>query len=190
MKRRDVLKTALLGGGAALAGEAHAARPQPAVSAAASAASSAETARPGVWKPLLFDEHQNQTVITLTDLIIPATDTPGAKEARVNEYIDLILHHGDAAARGRFLEGLGWLDGYAIREHNSPFAKCSAGQQVALLQSLDRAKGRELQPGARFFRQIKQLTIEGYYTSKTGIAEINKDGQIPDTFACRHEEHG
>ena len=183
MKRRDVLKTALLGGGAALAGEAHPARP-------ASAASSAETARRGAWRPLLFDEHQNQTVITLSELIIPATDTPGAREARVNEYIDLILHDGNAAERRRFLEGLGWLDGYAIRERNSPFAKCSAGQQVALLQSLNRAKGPELQPGARFFRHIKRLTIEGYYTSKIGTAELNKDGQVPDTFACRHEEHG
>ena len=190
MKRRDVLKTVLLGGGAALAGEAHPARPEPAAPAAASAASSAETARRGAWRPLLFDGHQNQTVITLSELIIPATDTPGAREARVNEYIDLILHDGNAAERRRFLEGLGWLDGYAIRERNSPFAKCSASQQVALLKSLDGAKGPELQPGARFFRHIKRLTIEGYYTSKIGTAELNKDRQVPDTFACRHEEHG
>ena len=146
MKRRDVLKTALFGGGAALAGEANTARPKPASPAAASAASSAETARRGDWKPLLFDQHQNETVIALGESIIPATDTPGAKEARVNEYIELILHDGDAEDRHRFLEGLGWLDGYAIREHNSPFARCSASRQVALLKSLDRAKGPELGP--------------------------------------------
>ncbi len=189
MKRRDVLKSALLGGGAALAGGAHAAPPNPAVPAAASAASSAETPGHGAWKPLLFDEHQNRTVIAFSALIIPATDTPGAGEARVNEYIDLILHDGEAEERRGFLEGLGWLDGYALREHNSPFAKCSASQQVALLKSLDRAKGPELEPGARFFRHIKRLTVEGYYTSKIGAAELNKDGQVPDTFACRHEEH-
>ena len=43
------------------------------------------------WKPLFLDEHQNETLIVLSDLIIPATDTPGAKEALVNRYIDLVM---------------------------------------------------------------------------------------------------
>ena len=34
---------------------------------------------------------QNELVITLTELIIPQTDTPGAKAAKVNEYIDTVL---------------------------------------------------------------------------------------------------
>jgi hypothetical protein len=41
------------------------------------------------WKPLFLDQHQNDTVIALTEAIIPATDTPGAKAALVNRYIDL-----------------------------------------------------------------------------------------------------
>ena len=43
------------------------------------------------WKPVFLDEHQNETLIILSDLIIPATDTPGAKEALVNRYIDLVM---------------------------------------------------------------------------------------------------
>ncbi len=38
-----------------------------------------------------LNPHQNATVVTMTDLIIPETDTPGAKAVRVNEFIDLIL---------------------------------------------------------------------------------------------------
>ena len=34
------------------------------------------------WKPKFFDEHENETVVVLSDLIIPATDTPGAREAQ------------------------------------------------------------------------------------------------------------
>ncbi len=49
-----------------------------------------DLAAPG-WKPKFFDEHQNDTVMVLSDLIIPATDTPGAKEALANRYIDLVL---------------------------------------------------------------------------------------------------
>ena len=53
---------------------------------------------------------------------------------------------------------------------------------------MDGAESEELRPGAAFFRELKSLTVEGYYTSKIGIAELNKDG-VPDTYACTHESH-
>ena len=61
------------------------------------------------WKPLLLDEHQNETLIILSDLIIPATDTPGAKEALVNRYIDLVLAadtHGKPARVPEFASAI------------------------------------------------------------------------------------
>ena len=71
MKRRDILKTALLGTGAALGGQDHPHSNRLAANAAAAAAAAeAET-----WKPLLFDSHQNKTVVALTDLIIPVYST-------------------------------------------------------------------------------------------------------------------
>src|SRR5579863_10707704 len=79
-----------------------------------------QAARPD-WKPSCLDDHQNETLIALTELIIPATDTPGAKAAHVNRYLDLFLRDGVVAQREEFLEGLNWLDGYAIREHGHPF---------------------------------------------------------------------
>ncbi len=180
MKRRDVLKSALLGTGAAVsaaaAGHSHTSV-APASAASASAAASASEA----WKPLLFDAHQSETVMMLSDLIIPATDTPGAKQAGVTAYIDLILNDGAAAAREEFLSGLGWLDGYALRRHKQPFARLSADEQTALLKTLDGTKLPDLKTGARFFKQVKQLTVEGYYTSKIGIDELNKHG-IPGTY--------
>jgi hypothetical protein len=138
------------------------------------------------WKPLLFDAHQNETVVTVSELIIPATDTPGAKAARVNEYIDLLLHDGPHERRNRFLSGLAWLEGYAIRQHGKPFAACTPEQQVAMLKSLDRASDPALKPGADFFAEIKRLTVAGYYTTKIGIDELNKGGRVPSTFGCTH----
>src|SRR5581483_11616823 len=55
--------------------------------------------------------HQNETVVAMIDLIIPATDTPGAKAARVNEFMDVILTdwaHDDE--RRNFLDGLADID--------------------------------------------------------------------------------
>ena len=45
------------------------------------------------WTPKFFSVHQNETVTALAELIIPQTETPGAKAAKVNEFIDLILTH-------------------------------------------------------------------------------------------------
>lgn len=132
------------------------------------------------WEPLLFDEHQAATVEALVERIIPATDTPGAKEARVVEYIDLVLHDGDAARRHRFLEGIGWLDGQAIRRHQAPFLRLSEEEQNALLTEIQESE---------IFRLAKELTVEGYYTSRIGIEELNKGGRVPETFACVHESH-
>ncbi len=188
MKRRDILKTALFGTGAALSGQGPPYSKHLAANAAAAAAA-AEAGEAGTWQPLLFDSHQNKTVVALTDLIIPATDTPGAKASNVNAYIDLVLNDGEPEPRNTFLQGLGWLDGYAIRKHGKPFVECTETRQVALLESLDASPFPGLSAGADFLAQVKRLTIEGYYTSKIGIDELNKGG-VPETYGCTHESHG
>jgi hypothetical protein len=173
------MRTALVGTGAITAEAQHAHTPaKPKAVAPAKA-----------WQPLLFDAHQSATVVALTDLIIPATDTPGAKEARVVEYIDLILNDGAAERRNDFLQGLGWLDGYAIRVHGKPFVQCASDQQVSVLKALDKGATPELKSGAAFFAEVKRLTVSGYYTTRIGIDELNKGGRVPATFACRKNDH-
>lgn len=179
MNRRELLKTAMAGAAAVNAGAQH----------EHSGGAAQLVNPPAAWKPLLFDAHQNETVTTLAELIIPRTDTPGAKDARVNEYIDLILADGPAEARNRFLEGLGWLDGYALRLHQQPFVKCGAEQQTAILRRLDGAQETEMKAGADFFRLAKRLTAEGYYTSEAGINELNKGGRVPASFGCQPGDH-
>src|SRR6266576_257738 len=67
-----------------------------------------------------LNPHQNDTVDAMIDQIIPATDTPGAKGARVNEFIDVILTEwATPEERTRFLGGLARLD----PETNDLFAK-------------------------------------------------------------------
>jgi gluconate 2-dehydrogenase gamma chain len=172
MKRRDLFKTAAAGAATLTAHAQHTGHNAPA----------APSAKAPAWKPQLFDDHQNATVIALSDLIIPATDTPGAKAARVNEYVDLILAEGGAERRARFIEGLGMLDGVALREHSRPFVRCTPEQQTAILARLSKS-------GDAFFLLAKRLTIEGYYSSRQGIAELNKGGRVPKTFGCTGADH-
>ncbi|MBI4904096.1 MAG: gluconate 2-dehydrogenase subunit 3 family protein [Acidobacteria bacterium] len=141
------------------------------------------------WKPQVFDAHQNETVVALTELIIPATDTPGAKAALVNRYIDLLLLEGPAAERERFLEGLAFLDGYCIRRFAAPFVKCPVADQTTVLEAFDANTTGDTAPGHRFFRMAKQLTSRIYYSTQIGYAELNKGGRVPIAYGCTHPEH-
>lgn len=137
------------------------------------------------WKPQVFDTHQNETVVALTELIIPATDTPGAKAANVNRYVDLLLHDGAASERERFLEGLAFLDSFAIARHKLPFVRCTPAQQTAILETFDAGQDPDIAAGHRFFRMAKQLTSRIYYSTETGFRELNKGGRVPASLACK-----
>ncbi len=135
-----------------------------------------------------FTQEQNETVIALTEAIIPATDTPGAKAAKVNQYIDLLLHDGPETERKRFLDGLKWFEEYAAKRSGAPFAKLSGDQQTAVLESLQ-TETEVNRPGYRFFRMAKNLTARIYYQTQIGYQELNKGGRVPATFGCGHPEH-
>lgn len=135
-----------------------------------------------------LNAQQNTTVIAIAEMIIPATDTPGAREARVIEFIDLILTDwctGDDCRR--FLQGLADTDERSRKMFGKEFVSCNPQQQTQLLTALDEeltelreANGEERRhasPAVRdaetpvqrnFFYMMKRLTLIGYYTSEVG----------------------
>ena len=177
MNRRDLLKL----GVAAVPGAATAQQRDHAGTAPATSALP--------WKPELFDDHQNETVIALVDLIIPATDTPGAKAALVNQHMDHIFAAAPEEEKTKFGEGLWWIDGYAIRKIGQPFVRCTPEQQNAILQALDSGTDPDVAPGHRFFQMFKGVTAEIYYATEIGFTELNKGGRVPAGFGCPHPEH-
>jgi glucoside 3-dehydrogenase (cytochrome c) hitch-hiker subunit len=198
--RREALKMIALGGVSAGAASAFPILGQSAVTPSMARAALMHPAGPEAapnpdWKPLFFDAHENETVEVLTEMIIPTTKTPGAKSAMVNRYIDLFLNDEDVDRKKSFLQGLSWLDGRTIALYQKPFVGLTAEQQDALLASLadpDNTKPED-QPGVRFFEEIKDLTIFGYYTSKIGMEqELEYGGDDYHTEfpgACHHPEH-
>src|SRR3989442_5504288 len=85
-----------------------------------------------------LDAHQNETVTTMAEMIIPETETPGAKAAHVNEFIDLILTewHNDEE-RTRFLHGLADVDVRSHKLFGKDFVECTSDQQTEILTVLD-----------------------------------------------------
>src|SRR2546428_6495016 len=81
-----------------------------------------------------LDPHQNETVATIAELIIPKTDTPGAREAGVPAFLDLILaDSGDEGQRETFTAGLANLDERSRALFGKDFIACSPIQQTQIL---------------------------------------------------------
>jgi hypothetical protein len=82
---------------------------------------------------------QYQTVEALVEAIIPADDrSPGAKEARVADYIDLLLGEAPVFMKQRWLGGLAALDAESVSRFGSPFRRLPAAQVEALLADISR----------------------------------------------------
>ena len=142
-----------------------------------------------------LNPHQNDTVVAMIDQIIPATDTPGAKAARVNEFIDVILTEwATPEERTRFLEGLAGIDKESQQLFGKNFAEASPQQQLTQLRAIDDTTlaGRTTrvrhgntipEPDAQlkgdFWEVFKRITVHGYYTSEIGFTQELKLQIIP-----------
>jgi hypothetical protein len=140
------------------------------------------------WKPRLFTPAQAGLVATLAELIIPRTETPGARDARAHEQIDLVLSEETPEVRKQFLDGLDWIDRRSRKLHGHEFTKLTSEQQTAILTSISRKEGEQ----HRFFLDIRRRTVSAYYTSEIGIhQELNYQGhQVLDHWeGCPHPDH-
>ena len=177
MDRREALRRMVLGsaGAVCVAGwverlsEVALARAAPAQAAASAAA----------WTPRVFTPQQNATVIEISELIIPRTDTAGAREARVNQFIDTVLEDAPAAER---------------ESSGADFIDAPPGEQEALLTVISSRENAtpDDREGVEFFEAIKRLTITGYYTSEVGMREeLGDDGMLyfAEKPGCAHPEH-
>ena len=127
------------------------------------------------WAPRALSSQQADLLGTLVDLIIPPTDTPGARQAGVAAFIDKLLEDWvDAKDRAHFQAGLVALDTEMERLHGVAFLNATPGQQTALLERLDREAIEARRAGANpspFFSTLKEWTLVGYYTSEIGATQ-------------------
>lgn len=128
------------------------------------------------------------SVGAIADLIIPRTDTPGALDTGVVDFIDLLLTEWYSTAdRDNLLYGLGSLDGLASKRGARTFAKLSPAARTALARTLDATTDAPRPSAAAAWQTVKGLTIYGYFTSKPIMQDVLKvkvwpgrwDGCVP-----------
>jgi gluconate 2-dehydrogenase gamma chain len=144
-----------------------------------------------VYRPVFFGAAEYALVERLTDLIIPADDTPGARDAGVSEFIDLMVSR-DLELQRDFRAGLGWLNTRSHKTSGKTFVMLDPDQQTTLLESLAYRKnfrtGDEL--GQKFFDLVREYTVMGFYTSEIGLKELDFPGLefYAESPACPHKD--
>jgi gluconate 2-dehydrogenase gamma chain len=187
MNRRELLqRVAMLMGGAisapAVLGVLNGCAPKPGAS----------------WQPLFLSKDEGAVVEEVADLIIPHTDTPGARDLGVPAFIDTILKDVyPTEDQARFVSGLKDFDAEAQSVHGKPFLELQPAQRLSFLQQVHdaAAAAEKAQDAAKdvpasqrkrpFVLMMKELTLLGFFTSLEGATQVLQYEAVPGRFqAC------
>jgi len=112
----------------------------------------------------------------MADNILPDTDTPGAKAARVHEYITIVVEECFTPTRRQpFWDGLEAADSQCIMMHGKSFMSCSDTERISFFQKLQSEQSEQ----GTFWFQLKSLTLTGYFTSEIGASQALAYDPIP-----------
>lgn len=138
----------------------------------------------GAWQPRLVSARQAALLQELVEVIIPTTDTPGAKDALAHVFVDLYVKDCYPAEQQQvFLKGLDDLDAASQKQRGVDFLKLSADERLAALKQLERESWERGEPVEKsFIRMLKNLTLVGFFTSQPGATRAAEYVRSPGPF--------
>ena len=153
-------------------------------------------ARPTIdWKPVFLSSDQGALVSQVAEIIIPKTDTPGAKEVGVPGFIDQILKECyKKEDQDKFLSELQAFDDEAKKEYGDPFIELDAEKQAAFVKKVHDAavnaddhetngnNGNNGTSHRPFILTLKELTMLGYFTSEPGATQVLQYNPVPGAY--------
>jgi gluconate 2-dehydrogenase gamma chain len=143
--------------------------------------------------PRTLNPRQYATAKTMAELIIPRTDTPGATDVGVADFIDLVLTEWcDDSERERFLKGFADVDARSNALFSGDFTSCTPLQQSQILIDLGQELGADTSrrsrratrsaPSPDFYLMFRRLTLTAYFTSEEGATKALNFEIIPDGY--------
>jgi hypothetical protein len=158
--------------------------------------SSANAKPAGSYSPKFFSPSEMELVATIGELILPQTDTPGARAVGAQEHIDRVLSEASEDEQHEFRDGLAWLERRSQELFGRSFKALNLEKQIALLTKIsDRKTVRpEDERGYQFFLDIRSRVVFSYYTSEVGLMqELTYKGKqvLGHWEGCPHaDRHG
>lgn len=137
-------------------------------------------------------EQNKDLIAALAETIIPATDSPGAREAGVQEYIIIMVKDcTEKKSQNKFIDGLKELQHFCSSSFSKTFQQCSLQEQHQTLKHFEQ-RGKSSSGifgkiekrffGESFFSTLKGYTTEGYCTSEAGATKGLSYLYIPGKF--------
>jgi hypothetical protein len=136
-----------------------------------------------------FTATQHTLVEELSETVIPGdSHSGGAKAAKVADFIDQYLRETvDDTQKALWREGLRLIDLMSRHYNGKSFVAASPQERIEVLTILSDNHEMTDLPEVRFFKDLKHLTVRGYYTSKIGIHdELEYKGNriLPEYVGC------
>ncbi len=132
-------------------------------------------------------------IAEMCETIIPRTDTPGAKDAKVEEYIiHMIRTQMSRADSNKMIDGLKKVEKYSLDQYGKNFTRCSLDERTTTLLALSKSPGmlkfprleklKERISGGSFMDMFKNLAVIGFCTSELGATQCLSYIHIPVDF--------
>lgn len=128
-----------------------------------------------------------KTLSAVCDIIIPPDEKSGsAKDAGVSEFLQYVARHSSRHFR-RLVGGVLWLNAFCSVRYGTPFLNCGNDQQMEVIDLIAFRRNAEIDPslsaGIEFFAFLRRETLDAFYTSRTGIIDLDYQGnQIVTEF--------
>jgi hypothetical protein len=121
----------------------------------------------------------------VAETILPATDTPGAREAKVGDFMARIVKDCYTEKDQKiFLDGMQALNEASKKKNGKAFMESTPEQRHDLLVDLDKEQKaytdkKQKDDPAHYFRMMKELTLWGYFTSEPGATKALRYVAVP-----------
>lgn len=124
------------------------------------------------WKPSALTPEQLRTAADFAEVILPRTETPGAKDAKTERFIDSLAHGYLAPEEKNML--LQFLDRLA----EEGFSELTFEEQNSFTEQL-----LESDEGRTFFRSFKSMVMLGFFSSEIGATQVLSYNEIPGIYS-------
>jgi len=122
------------------------------------------------------------------ETIIPRTDTPGAKDARVGEVIEILVRDCYSKSDQKiFRDGMKMIDKLSRVKYRADFLKLQPAQRTELLTGLDKEQReyhemKKAEDPVHFFRMMRELVLLAFFTSEPGASKALRYVAVPGRF--------
>jgi len=129
-----------------------------------------------------IDAGQEKLLEELTETIIPATDTPGAKDIYAHLFaLKMLDDCSKKEDRQKFVNGMEQFQKRAKKELDKSFVAATPVQRQTFLKKIESEKESK-EDLAYFYSTTKRLTIQAYTTSEHYLTKVQIYELVPARF--------